>query len=96
MNDLNIKHGDIGPQAVTPKVGYVYDALPQSLRDPSVKQFLLFKLQPKPNEPNKFDKLPYYIDGSMRSGIQGSDEDRSRLAPFNASNTYPSEHEDSP
>lgn len=51
------------------------NALPKELH--ALKQFLVFKLRPKPN--GKADKLPYYTNGKPRAGTQGTKADREKL-----------------
>ena len=43
--------------------------------------WLLWRYDQKPNK-DRLDKVLYYLDGSRRSGKQGSPEDRDRLASF--------------
>jgi hypothetical protein len=45
------------------------------------KQWLVWKFISKPGD-KKPRKVPYYINGSIRSGTQGSDQDRANLATF--------------
>ncbi|WP_457282257.1 PriCT-2 domain-containing protein [Polaromonas sp. P5_D5] len=53
---------------------------PQVLR--ALKTWLVWKLEPNPEKPDKPLKVPYYIDGGKRVGVQGSPEDRSRLCTY--------------
>ena len=47
----------------------------------SLKGWLVWKLEHMPGEP-KPRKVPYYVDGRKRSGVQGSDADRTALATY--------------
>ena len=47
----------------------------------SYKQWLVWKFISKPGD-KKPRKVPYYVNGSIRSGTQGSDQDRANLATF--------------
>ncbi len=64
-----------GPQAGR------WDAVPPELR--ARRQWLLWRFEKKPDQ-SKPAKMPYYVDGGRRHGKQGSDEDRRRLASFEA------------
>ena len=44
-----------------------------------VPQWLCFKLEPNPDKPDKWLKVPYYADGGKRFGKQGIEADRRRL-----------------
>lgn len=52
---------------------------PQLLRD--IRGWLLWKYVSTPGD-KKPRKVPYYVGGRIRQGVQGSVEDRSRLATF--------------
>ncbi|OZI23738.1 hypothetical protein CAL26_09920 [Bordetella genomosp. 9] len=54
---------------------------PQPLRD--IRGWLLWKYVSTPGD-KKPRKVPYYVGGRIRQGVQGSAEDRSRLATFDA------------
>jgi len=56
-----------------------YDNLPSALT--SRNAWLVWKFEQRAGEP-KPRKVPYYVSGQRRSGEQGSDADRSRLADF--------------
>src|SRR6266516_1776752 len=45
-----------------------------------LRAWVLWK--PKPRREGKADKIPYCVDGRPRSGTQGSEQDRAKLAPF--------------
>ncbi len=53
--------------------------VPDAMREPA--QWLVWKLEPGPK---KQRKVPYYVDGVRRSGVQGSPKDRKKLATFGA------------
>ena len=55
----------------------IWENIPHELA--ALKQWLLWKLEPKPGQP-KPAKMPYYAKGTRRTGEQGSDKDRARLA----------------
>lgn len=54
--------------------------LPPELREG--RTWLVWCARPKANRPGKIDKVPYYTNGSMRSGTQGAPEDIAALATF--------------
>jgi hypothetical protein len=58
------------------------NALPKDLWD--LPAFLLWKRTAKPGKPGKFDKIPFYANGSQRNGANGSKADRARLVDFDA------------
>ena len=49
--------------------------VPQEIR--AYKQWLLWKYEPGPDKPRK---VPYYVDGARRQGVQGTPEERRRAA----------------
>ncbi len=63
------------PLAIAPK----RDAVPPELR--ALRGWLLWKFEQRAGEP-KPRKVPHYIDGSRRRGVQGAPEDRRLLASF--------------
>lgn len=49
------------------------------------QQWLLWRFEPNPKKPDgKKLKVPYYISGKRRMGVQGSDEDRRWLSLYNS------------
>src|SRR2546429_9937758 len=54
--------------------------LPHYLRE--LHNWVLYKKIPRPGKRGKFDKIPHYLDGTLRRGEQGGEEDRRRLAGF--------------
>ena len=58
-----------------------YQAVPAALR--ACRQWLVWQFEQKPGD-KKPRKVPYYISGKRRAGVQGSDEDRAALAEFDA------------
>jgi hypothetical protein len=56
--------------------------VPHELRELSA--WLLFRLEPKAGRPGEWDKVPYYANGRLRRGRQGSPEDAEHLADFPA------------
>lgn len=56
-----------------------YDAVPDSIK--SQRAWLVWKRGPKKAN-GKFDKFPFYADGTARKGKQGSNEDKARLVTF--------------
>ena len=58
-----------------------YQAVPAALR--ACRQWLVWQFEQKPGD-KKPRKVPYYISGKRRAGVQGSDEDRAALAEFAA------------
>lgn len=57
-----------------------YSDLPAELR--SLRAFVVWKKKPRAGNPQKFDKIPFYADGTRRSGKQASPADRAKLATF--------------
>src|SRR6266540_3037106 len=55
-------------------------AIPTNLQER--QGWLLWIAKPRPGKPGKFDKVPHYVDGSLRSGTQGSEQDCAKLATF--------------
>ncbi len=55
------------------------DRIPAALRERA--QWLVWRFEQKDGEA-KPRKVPYYANGSRRTGQQGSDDDRARLVPF--------------
>lgn len=62
----------------SPKERYV--DLPDELRN--LAAFLLWKKRIRAGDSNKFDKIPYYVNGTLRRGTQGNKEDRASLCRF--------------
>jgi putative DNA primase/helicase len=56
----------------------VWDNIPPALA--ALQQWLLWKFEPPEKEAKKWRKVPYYVAGGRRTGDQGSDRDRQRLA----------------
>ena len=54
--------------------------LPEELK--RLRQWLVWKSEPDPAG-KKPRKVPYYVTGQRRNGVQGSPEDRAQLAAFN-------------
>lgn len=65
----------IRPQTLSPDAG----AVPASLRP--LPQWLLWRFESYEGD-KKPRKVPYYVSGRKRRGVQGSDEDREQLATF--------------
>ena len=57
-----------------------FSAVPAALR--TKPQWLLWKSEP--NGDKKPRKVPYYLSGKRRMGVQGDADDRAALAPFDA------------
>lgn len=58
---------------------------PQNIPDElkAIKGWVVWRAGEKKNpHPDKFDKKPYYPSGSLRSGAQGTAEDKARLGTF--------------
>lgn len=56
----------------------VWENIPLALAP--LQQWLLWKFEPPEKEAKKWRKVPYYVAGGRRTGDQGSDKDRQRLA----------------
>lgn len=56
-----------------------FDRVPASLR--AIPSWLVWRLTHIAGE-KKPRKIPYYVNGAKRSGVQGSDEDRAQLTTF--------------
>lgn len=48
----------------------------------SKRGWVVWKFQPDPKRPEKPKKMPYYVSGRVRSGTNGSPEDREQLVDF--------------
>jgi hypothetical protein len=57
----------------------VLDTIPDVLKP--LTAWVVWRLTQKPGQ-KKPSKIPFYITGKMRDGIQGSDDDRAQLATF--------------
>lgn len=55
---------------------------PAVLRD--LKGWLIWRYEPNDNPGGKPRKVPYYVSGARRQGVQGTPEDREQLATFAA------------
>ncbi len=53
---------------------------PAALADRPI--WLIWRLEAKPDNPDKLLKVPYYAKGGKRSGVQGRPEDRAQLVDF--------------
>jgi len=62
------------------------DQFPQELCE--IPQWLVWRFEPNETNPNKPRKVPYYVNGKRRTGTQGSDEDRSKLADAETAISY--------
>lgn len=58
----------------------IYDDIPPSMR--SATRWLVWRLEPNHDATKKPRKVPYYVDGHMRSGTLDSPADQARLASF--------------
>lgn len=56
--------------------------VPNELRNRA--QWLLWRLEPHPEQGKKPRKMPYYAGGARRHGAQGTDDDRRQLVDFTA------------
>lgn len=54
---------------------------PAALADRPI--WLIWRLESKPDNPDKLLKVPYYAKGGKRVGVQGRPEDRAQLVDFN-------------
>jgi hypothetical protein len=55
-------------------------AVPTYLQD--LPGWVVWKKEPKPNQPGRFAKVPHYLNGTKRHGVQGGEQDRAHLATF--------------
>lgn len=62
-------------------IGRLALAVPDNVR--GLKQWLVWKFEAADKPGEKPRKVPWYVDGHRRQGIQGSADDRARLTDFN-------------
>ncbi len=55
-------------------------AIPNNIR--GFRQWLCWRFEPAERPGDKARKVPFYVDGARRQGVQGSTEDRARLVDF--------------